>query len=86
MPYDVYLHPSAKRQLDGLPGGVRPRIDDALRKLGDNPRPGGCRKLAGGDCWRVRVGDYRIIYTVDDQKRRVSVAWIGLRKDAYRGN
>jgi len=86
MPYKVYLHPSAKRQLDSLPSGARPRIDDALRKMADDPRPVGCRKLTDTDGWRVRVGDYRIIYEVDDQKQRVSVGWIGLRKDAYKGN
>jgi len=86
MPHKVFLHPSAKRQLDDLPSGARPHIEDALRKLADDPRPHGCRKLAGADSWRVRVGDYRIIYEIDDAEMLVFVGWIGLRKDAYRSN
>jgi mRNA interferase RelE/StbE len=86
MTYNVFLHPSAKKQLDGLPSAARPRIEDMLRKLADDPRPAGSRKLTGIDSWRVRVGDYRLIYDIDDQKQRVSVGWIGLRKDAYKGN
>ncbi len=85
MPYRVFLHPSARRQLDALPAAVRPRIEETIRALADDPRPRGCRKLTGAESWRVRVGDYRIIYEVDDEERRVSVGWIGLRKDAYKG-
>ena len=86
MPLRVFLHPSARRQLDALSGAVRSRIEETIRKLADDPRPVGCRKLTGTESWRVRVGDYRIIYEIDDEERRVSVGWIGLRKDAYKGN
>ena len=86
MPHRVFLHPLARRQLDALSGAVRSRIEETIRKLADDPRPVGCRKLTGTESWRVRVGDYRIIYEIDDEERRVSVGWIGLRKDAYKGN
>jgi mRNA interferase RelE/StbE len=86
MPYRVLLHPSAVRQRDRLPGGVRSRIDEALRKLAGDPRPLGCRKLTGTESWRVRVGDYRIVYEIlDDPEPLVLVGWIGLRRDAYSG-
>ena len=86
MPYRVFLDPAAQRQRKSLPSGVRTRVDDALRKLADDPRPHGCTRLAGSEDWRVRVGDYRMIYAIDDQAREVVVGWIGPRKDAYRRN
>lgn len=89
MPYKVFLHPSAERQRDKLLSGVRSRIDDALHKLAGDPRPVGCRKLTGTESWRVRVGDYRIVYEIceiDGTGPLVLVGWIGLRRDAYRGN
>jgi mRNA interferase RelE/StbE len=52
--------------------------------LADEPRPAGCRKLAGlDDAWRIRVGDYRIVYVVDDLARTVTVTRIGHRRDIY---
>lgn len=87
MPYKAFLHPSADRQRDKLPVGVRSRIDDASHKLADDPPPAGCRKLTGTESWRVRVGDDRIVYDiVDDAGPLVLVGWIGLRRDASRGN
>jgi len=53
--------------------------------LADNPRPYGCRKLTGSDRdWRIRVGDYRIVYEIDDQVREVRVMRIRHRREAYR--
>ncbi|HEX5138271.1 MAG TPA: type II toxin-antitoxin system RelE/ParE family toxin [Planctomycetota bacterium] len=53
--------------------------------LGSDPRPAGCRKLhAADDLWRVRIGDYRVIYSIDDSKRRVDVNAVRHRSDAYR--
>lgn len=86
MPYKVYLDPVAQRQRKNLPSGVQSRVDEALRKLADDPRPAGCRKLTDSDDWRVRVGDYRIVYGIDDTAREVVIGWVGLRRDAYKGN
>ncbi|WP_404980599.1 type II toxin-antitoxin system RelE family toxin [Carboxydichorda subterranea] len=61
-----------------------PRVRDAMRDPADNPRPPGVRKLTGRDGWRLRVGDYRVIYDVDDESRRVTVLHIGHRRDVYR--
>jgi len=55
----------------------------ALAALQDNPRPHGSRKLAASDQWRTRVGDYRILYRVDDPAREVTVTRVAHRRDVY---
>jgi mRNA interferase RelE/StbE len=55
-----------------------------MEALADAPRPQGCSKLTGRDAWRIRVGDYRIIYEIFDDRRVVIVVVVGHRKDAYR--
>ena len=64
---------------------LRERIDDAVRQLADQPRPPGVTKLAGtSHDWRVRVGDYRVLYEVDDEDRKVVVWRIAHRREVYR--
>jgi mRNA interferase RelE/StbE len=83
--YAVLLEAAAERGLRRLDGVVFRRVVAALRILADNPRPAGCRKLTGSDRdWRVRVGDYRIIYEIDDRNREVRVMRIRHRREAYR--
>ncbi|MEW6360398.1 MAG: type II toxin-antitoxin system RelE/ParE family toxin [Planctomycetota bacterium] len=86
MSYTVCLESSAERDLKRLPRDVLRRVDMKLLSLAQNPRPHGVRKLAGreGDGWRVRIGDYRILYTIDDEARTVSVYRIRSRPTAYR--
>ena len=84
MAYSVKLTSHAARQFDGLPPAVKPRIAEALRKLAGDPRPPGCQRLRNRRDWRVRVGDYRIVYLVDDAAGLVFVTWIGPRGSAYR--
>jgi mRNA interferase RelE/StbE len=60
------------------------RIVTAIDGLATNPRPAGAAKLAGRDDFRIRVGDYRIVYVVDDQERLVVIARIAHRRDVYR--
>lgn len=86
MAYQVILPRPAKKLLDELPTAARNRVALAIADLAHDPRPRGCRKLAGVDAWRLRVGDYRVIYRIDDARQVVVVAWVGPRKDAYRGN
>jgi mRNA interferase RelE/StbE len=84
-PYEIVLAGAARRQLEKLPGAVLAQIDAAILRLADDPRPRGCRKLAArDDRWRIRVGDYRIIYVVDDEDRVVIIAEVGGRDDVYR--
>ncbi len=84
MAYSVHLAHSASKDLADLPAAVRPRVAEALRKLQENPRPAGCKRLVSPDAWRVRVGDYRIIYLIDDAAQVVTVAKIKPRATAYR--
>lgn len=68
--YRVALTASAERELHGLPAKVVARIMPRLERLALVPRPPGCKKLKGGDNeWRIRVGDYRIVYEIDDTAR-----------------
>ncbi len=84
--YSVELKPSARKELERLPGRVIERIVPRLEALEEEPRPAGCKKLKGGrDEWRIRVGDYRVVYTVDDVKLRVSVTRVRHRSEVYEG-
>ncbi len=85
MAYSILLAPPAERQLKTLAQPVQKRIVKRLRTLRDNPRPQGVKKLAGEeDLYRIREGDYRIIYTIRDKELIVLVVKIGNRKDVYR--
>ncbi len=82
--YRVVLTASAERELKKLPADVVARIVPHLESLTSNPRPAGCRKLQGGDReWRVRVGDYRVVCTIDDRKSLVEVVRIRHRREVY---
>ena len=83
--YQVVVERSAEKDLKRLSPGIRSRVAIALRGLGENPRPSGSRKLAGTkNDWRVRVGDYRIIYEIADVIRVVRVHRIRHRREVYR--
>jgi len=82
--YELRLARSARKELDALPDTVLARVARALDALPATPRPRDCKKLRGAsDLWRVRVGDFRIIYHVDDRARLIEVRAIRDRKDAY---
>jgi mRNA interferase RelE/StbE len=84
--YSVELKPSARKELDKLSEKLIERIFPKLEALREEPRPRGCKKLKGGQQeWRIRVGDYRVVYTVDDATRRVSVTRIRHRGEVYEG-
>lgn len=86
MEYEVILKPSAEKQLDRFPRQVARRLLDALEGLRRDPRPAGAVKLAGEvNLWRIRVGDYRIIYEIQDERLLVLVLRLAHRKDVYRG-
>ena len=63
---------------------VKERVDEAMARLADNPRPSGVRKLRGTDGYRIRVGDYRVLYMVDDDEKRVLVWRVMARSEGYR--
>jgi mRNA interferase RelE/StbE len=82
--YRVELKPSARRELEHLPDQVIARVFRRLEDLESRPRPPGCKKLKGGHSeWRIRVGDYRVVYTIDDGKRLVEVTRIRHRSEVY---
>jgi len=85
MAYSILLAPSAERQLYALAEPVQKRIVKRLKSLRENPRPQGVKKLASGDhLYRIREGNYRIIYTIQDKELIVLVVKIGDRKQVYR--
>lgn len=85
MSYAVQLAPSALRQLRKLPPDARRRIQAAIELLAETPRPPAAKKLSGssGD-WRVRTGEYRIIYEIRDAQLIVLVLAMGHRRDIYK--
>jgi len=82
--YRIVLTSSAERDLRALPRKVEERIVATIDTLSQEPRPRGVKKLKGiTNLWRIRVGDYRIIYRIDDRERLVDISHIRNRKDAY---
>jgi len=84
MNYSLFILPRAQKELAQLSAGPFARVRDAIRGLANDPRPPGCLKLTGRDGWRLRVGEFRVIYEIDDQHRLVTVLNIGHRRDVYR--
>lgn len=85
MTYHVEIAPAATRQLRKLDPQARRRIVTVLELLATDPRPAGAKKLEGGEGeWRVRTGDYRIVYEVDDEVLRVLVVAVGHQREIYR--
>lgn len=83
--YEVFVLPSAERELGRIPRRDQSRILNCIEALRVQPRPIGMRKLRGQpDAYRLRQGDYRILYRVDDSAWRVFVYAVGNRKDVYR--
>jgi mRNA interferase RelE/StbE len=75
---------NAKRDMERIPRGDLTSIDAAIAALASNPRPTQSKKLAGTEGYRRRVGNYRILYSIDDSRREVTVLRVKDRKDAYR--
>ncbi|MCX7012157.1 MAG: type II toxin-antitoxin system RelE/ParE family toxin [Candidatus Sumerlaeota bacterium] len=86
MPYAVEIKASARKAFLSLPLAIRRRIREAIDSLAGNPRPHGVAKLAGRrDRYRVRVGEYRVIYEVQEDRTVVLVLRVAHRREAYRG-
>ena len=82
--YRVEVRPAALRALRKVDPKVRPRIEGAIALLAEDPRPPASRPLTGRAGYRVRVGDYRIIYTIQDDVLVIVVVNLGHRRDVYR--
>ena len=83
--YVVRIKRSAEKELDKLPKKLAQAIDAAILRLELEPRPGGSKRLRGSDAYRIRHGDYRVLYIIDDKTRVVQITAIGHRKEVYRG-
>jgi mRNA interferase RelE/StbE len=84
MAYAIEFVPSAAKEFAKLPKKERQRVGETIDDLAEQPRPRGAEKLAGVDAWRVRVGDYRIVYEVRDRTLVVLVLAIGHRREIYK--
>ena len=84
MTYQIVLAPSAARQLRKFDPDIRRRIQAVLELLAENPRPPAATQLVGGAGeWRVRTGDYRVVYEIDDGRLRILVLRMGHRREVY---
>jgi mRNA interferase RelE/StbE len=83
--YALDIKPSAQKELDALNDTLFGRIDRKILALADDPRPLGCKKLKGyKDLWRIRVGDYRVIYSINDAVNAVDITRVAHRKEVYK--
>jgi mRNA interferase RelE/StbE len=83
--YHLEFSSRAARAFRNLPADIQRRLDPAILALAENPRPPGCVKLSGEESlWRIRVGDYRIVYQIRDDVLLVLVVKVGHRREIYR--
>jgi len=82
--YNVFIKPSAAKELERIPLKDRRRVARRIAALAGDPRPPGCEKLTGENAFRIRQGNYRILYTVEDDVLTIVVIKVGDRKDVYR--
>ncbi len=83
--YSIEIKHSAAREIEALPLSDHRKVVERIGRLAEEPRARGCEKLAGGGRYRVRHGDYRIVYSVEDALLIVWIVRIGHRRDVYRG-
>ena len=82
--YSLEIKPAAGKELDRLDNALFARIDRKILVLAENPRPPGSKKLRGyKDQWRIRVGDWRVVYVIDDAAKRVSITRVAHRREVY---
>ena len=85
MSYRVVIASRARKELEAIPSPAFDAIQKKMLALGEDPRPPGCKKLKGDNrTWRIRSGNYRVLYQVDDSEKIVTVIGVGHRKEIYR--
>ncbi len=82
--YSIRLKRSAEKELSFLPDRIHDRIVEVIVRLEQNPRPAGMKKLQGRDEYRIRIGDYRILYEINDTTKIIFIGSVAHRKDVYR--
>lgn len=83
--YSIFFKESVRKDLDAIPKNDLQRIMERIGSLAVNPRPPGCEKLTGQERYRLRQGNYRIIYSIQDSELTVWVVKVGHRREVYRG-
>lgn len=84
MKYQIRIISSAEKEMNKLPALIHARISGKILLLEDNPRLTGAKKLSDREEYRLRVGDYRVLYTIDDRGHEVTVFAVGHRREVYR--
>jgi mRNA interferase RelE/StbE len=84
MSYTVSILRRAQKELEDLPADAYERVREGIRALAEDPRPSGCLKLTNREGWRIRIGNYRVIYEIDDEQTTITVLHVGHRRDVYR--
>jgi len=84
MLYLVTFRASAVKELRKLPPAARQQVSEVIDCLAHDPRPHGVKKMVGVDAWRIRVGDYRVIYSIVDEQLVVEIIKLGNRREIYR--
>lgn len=84
MSYALAFKSSAEKELRKLPRDVIARVVVAVAALASEPRPPGCLKLSGSQSWRIRIGQYRVIYDIDDSARQLVILHLGHRREVNR--
>ena len=84
MPYTVKLKRSAEKELENLPTRTHDKIINILLSLKENPFPRGSKKLRGREGHRIRIGDYRMLYLIDESAKSIEVISVAHRKEVYR--
>ena len=82
--YKIEIKKSASKEIENLPKKTLARVIDKITALRDDPRPNGCKKLSGDEKYRIRVGEYRILYLIEDEVVTIFVVKIAHRKEVYR--
>ena len=82
--YSIFFKDSVRKELDSIPKIDLQRIIERISSLAENPRPLGCEKLSGQEKYRLRQGNYRIIYSIQDTQLTVWVVKVGHRREVYR--
>ncbi|OGQ08691.1 MAG: hypothetical protein A3G32_09305 [Deltaproteobacteria bacterium RIFCSPLOWO2_12_FULL_40_28] len=84
MTFTLYILPSAEKDCQRLSSEIYRRCRQAFFKLEKNPRPVGCKKMIGEDSYRIRMGDYRILYRISDSEKRIYIYRVKHRREVYR--
>jgi mRNA interferase RelE/StbE len=84
--YKIFFKKSALKELERVPRTTLQKIVKKIQKLSDNPKPVGSQKLSNYNLYRIRQGDYRVVYFIDNEKSEIQIFKIGHRKDIYKSN